>query len=349
MTLGPCPSNTAENDIDAILGRCRFLVRPALQAALEQLPGMPGRMAGYALGLCNADGTPRRAHGGKGLRPAIAMLCAQAAGGPPRAAIAGAVAVELVHAFSLVHDDIIDGDERRRHQPTVWKTYGIGPAVLSGDALLALAIRTLAAEGAATATDHLSVALIDLVRGQADDMAFEDRPYTGSGAVTVEEYHDMAARKTGALLGCAAAVGTILGGGSAALAETMTQMGRHLGVAFQAIDDVLGISGDPAVTGKPVYSDLRRRKKTLPIVYALQSGTTSGQQLAHLLADQPADPATLRQAADLIDTSGGREFTYRVAGHHLDAALTLISTSGLREPAASQLSALATFLVDRTY
>jgi len=349
LTRETSPSDATNNDVNAILERYRFLVHPAIQETIEQLTAGPGRMAGYALGLCEADGTPRRTLGGKGLRPAITMLCAQAAGGEARAGIAGAVAVELVHAFSLVHDDIIDRDERRRHRPTVWKTYGIGPAILSGDALLALAVSTLAAEGAGSATAHLSAALIDLVRGQADDMAFEDRPYDGPGAVTVEEYQDMAARKTGALLGCAAAIGTTLGGGNAALAEAMTQMGRHLGVAFQAIDDVLGISGDPAVTGKPVFSDLRQGKKTLPIVYALQSDTAAGRRLASLLTDRPPAPATLRHAADLIDASGGRAFAYRVAAHHLETALTLISTSGLREPAAGQLSTLATFLIDRAY
>lgn len=345
-------ANATENDVDEILARCRGLVRPALRAALERLPGHAGRMAGYALGLYEADGTPRHALGGKGLRPAIAVLCAQAAGGPARAGVAGAAAVELVHAFSLVHDDIIDGDERRRHRPTVWKAYGVGPAVLSGDALLALAVRTLTAvdgAAAATAIGHLSDALIDLVHGQADDMAFEDRPYDGPGAVTVEEYRAMAARKTGALLGCAAAVGTLLGGGTPALAETTARAGRSLGVAFQAIDDLLGISGTPAITGKPVFSDLRQGKKTLPIVFALQSGTAPGRHLAELLAPRPDDPATLRRAADLVDAAGGRAFTLQQAEHHLDEALTLITTSGLNGPAAAELVTLARFLVERSH
>lgn len=350
MALETSSSGLAENDIDAILERSRFLVRPALSAALEELPGDPGRMAGYALGLSETDGTPRRTAGGKGLRPAITLLSAQAAGGAAGPAIAGAVAVELVHAFSLVHDDIIDGDERRRHRPTVWKAYGVGPAVLSGDALLALAVRTLtAADGTTAAVAYLSGALIDLVRGQADDMAFEERPYVGPGAVTVEEYRAMAARKTGSLLGCAAAVGTLLGGGPVPQAETMARMGRHLGVAFQAIDDLLGISGDPAVTGKPVLSDLRGGKKTLPLVHALESGTEAGRRLAEIVASRPDDPAELRRAGALIDAAGGRTFTRDQAAHHLDAALTLLTTSGLHDPAATQLATLATFLVDRRH
>src|SRR5262245_53165629 len=103
------------------------------------------------------------------------------------------------------------------------------------------------------------------VHGQSQDVAFETRPWRGPQAVTVEEYCSMATRKTGALLGCAAAVGVLLGGGSPALATAMRQMGRHLGLAFQAIDDLLGIWGDPEVTGKPVWNDLQQGKKTLPV------------------------------------------------------------------------------------
>lgn len=350
MTLEASSSNIAGIDVAAILSQCRFVVTPALHTALEQLPGGPRHAAGYALGLSEADGTPRTELGGKGLRPTITVLCSQAAGGTAQVAIAGAVAVELVHAFSLVHDDIIDGDERRRHRPSVWKEYGVESAVLTGDALLALAVHTLtAAEGSATATGYLTAALIDLVRGQADDMAFEKRPYDGPDAVTVEEYTEMAAGKTGALLGCSAAVGALLGGGSPAMADALTRIGRHLGVAFQAIDDLLGLSGDPAVTGKPILSDLRRGKKTLPVVHALQSGTSAGNRLAELLASRPSAPAALHQVARLIDAAGGRRFTRQQAKQHLDTALTLISAARLRPPAAQQLSALADFVVSRTH
>jgi geranylgeranyl diphosphate synthase type I len=352
MTLeASCPGATG-NDVDDILDRCRLLIRPALQAALEELSPEPRRMASYAVGLSETDGTPRSAHGGKRLRPAITVLCAQAAGGSAQAAIAGAVAVELVHAFSLVHDDIIDQDERRRHRPTVWKAYGIGPAVLSGDALLALAVRTLTSvDGAAatTAVGHLSTALIDLIHGQSADMSFEHRPYAGPGAVTAEEYGDMAARKTGALLGCAAAVGTLLGGGSPERADLMARMGRHLGIAFQVADDLLAISGDPEVTGKPLFNDLRQAKKTLPVIYALQNGAAPGRRLAEMLAARPDDTETLRTAAGLVDTSGGRAYARRQAEHHLEQALALIAAAGPRVPAADDLTALAYFLVNRAH
>ncbi|MFC7721898.1 polyprenyl synthetase family protein [Nonomuraea recticatena] len=226
------------------LARCRQLLEPAMRATVADLHPWTERMAAFTLGWSDIDGTPVEADTGKGLRPALAMLCAEAAGGTFESAVPGAVAVELVHVFSLVHDDIIDSDERRRHRPAVWKAYGVGPAVLAGDALLALAVRS-AASGphAAAAASLLSSALVELVHGQTLDMAFEERPWTGPEAVTVAEYTSMAADKTGSLIGCAAALGVTFAGAPAVLATRMYGMGRDLGLAFQMVDDVLGIWG----------------------------------------------------------------------------------------------------------
>ncbi|MFD0427848.1 polyprenyl synthetase family protein [Streptomyces zhihengii] len=160
----------------------------------------------------------------------------------------GAVAVELVHAFSLLHDDLMDGDETRRRRPALWKAYGAGPAVLAGDALFALAVRTVAltADGVAPAAmRRLSVALADLVRGQARDLASEGRPWLGPDAVSPREYGVTAELKTGSLLGCAVASGALLGGAGEETVHALDLMGRHAGVAFQLVDDVLGIWGDP--------------------------------------------------------------------------------------------------------
>ncbi|EST19855.1 polyprenyl synthetase family protein, partial [Streptomyces roseochromogenus] len=171
-----------------------------------------------------------------------AVLGAEAAGADGRAGVPAAVAVELVHAFSLLHDDIMDGDPTRRRRPAVWKAYGTGPAVLAGDALFALAVETLATvpQGAG-AVRLLSAALADLVRGQADDLLFAARPCTGPERVTPGEYRAMAEGKTGALLGCAAALGAVLGGADETTAGALDRAGRHLGVAYQLVDDVLGL------------------------------------------------------------------------------------------------------------
>ncbi|MFC7466592.1 polyprenyl synthetase family protein [Actinomadura keratinilytica] len=145
-----------------------------------------------------------------------------------------------------------------------------------GDALHALAVQTLAeapGERAPAAVRHLSRSLTALVRGQADDLRFEELPWTGPDAPGLAAYRAMAEQKTGALLGCAAALGAELGGAPGATVTALDRAGRHLGVAFQAVDDLLGIWGDPALTGKPVHSDLRQRKKTHPVLAALAGAT----------------------------------------------------------------------------
>jgi geranylgeranyl diphosphate synthase, type I len=324
------------------------MVEPAIREAIGRLHPWPGQMAAFSFGWVEPDGAPRQVQGGKGLRPALVLLCAEGVGSPAELAVPGAVAVELVHAFSLVHDDIMDGDELRRHRETVWKAYGIGPAVLGGDALLALAVDTLARAGglqAGLAMLRLSAALVELVHGQAEDARFETRAWYGPDAVTVEQYCAMAVGKTGSLLGAAAAVGALLGGGSPDVADRMALLGRHLGLAFQAVDDLLGIWGDPEVTGKPIFSDLRRGKKTLPIVAAL----SRAPELSDLLSVEEVDEVTLRRSAELIEAAGGRAFAEELAAAELGRALDIINSSELSGAAAANLVELSLFLVHRVH
>ncbi|MEV0176116.1 polyprenyl synthetase family protein [Streptomyces sp. NPDC050803] len=335
-------SSTAPATARQVLDRCRTLVRPALTEAVGRLHPWVGEMAAYAFGWCEVGGAPAAAPGGKGVRQALAVLGAEAVGGDERAGTTAAVAVELVHAFSLLHDDIMDGDPARRYRPTVWKAYGTGPAVLAGDALFALAVDTLAAAPAGgDAVRTLSSALGDLVRGQADDLLFATRPWTGPERVRPAEYRAMAEHKTGALLGCALALGATLGGAPPATAAALDRAGRHLGIAFQVVDDVLGIWGDPSVTGKPVHGDLRERKKTFPVLVALDS--PEAPRLAPLL-ESGADPGA---AAALIERAGGRSASLAEARRRVAVAEAALDGVPLAAGAAGELRSLLGFLVRR--
>ncbi|GAA3770202.1 family 2 encapsulin nanocompartment cargo protein polyprenyl transferase [Streptomyces coacervatus] len=335
---------TAPADAPEVLDRCRELVRPALVEAVGRMHPWVGEMAAYSFGWCEVGGAPAVASGGKGLRQALAVLGAEAAGAPGRAGVPAAVAVELVHTFSLLHDDIMDGDAARRRRPTVWKAYGTGPAVLAGDALFALAVETLAAApGGPHAVRVLSAALGDLVRGQADDLLFAARPWTGPQRVRPEEYRAMAEHKTGALLGCGAALGALLGGAAPSVVDALDRAGRHLGIAFQVIDDVLGIWGDPTVTGKPVHGDLRERKKTFPVLAALDSDAPGAQRLAALL-DAGGDP---EEAAALIETLDGRSVALAEAEGHIAAVETALADVALEARPVHELRSLLEYLVRR--
>jgi geranylgeranyl diphosphate synthase type I len=273
--------------VPEVLARSRRVIGPALTAAIERLAPEIRRLVSYHMGWTDAAGNPIESPGGKGIRPTLAMLAAEAAWAEPDVGVPGGVAVELVHNFSLIHDDIIDADVERHHRSTVWATFGIGPAIVAGDAMQILAHQVLlespSGQGAG-ASAALADATAAMIAGQADDIAFE-----GRRDVTVEQCMAMSAAKTGALLGCAASIGAILAGAPPATVGALRDYGRHLGLAFQAVDDLLGIWGDPARTGKPAGSDLRQRKKSMPVVAALAAGGPECDELRQLIVGPAGD------------------------------------------------------------
>ncbi|MBE9376603.1 polyprenyl synthetase family protein [Saccharopolyspora sp. HNM0983] len=348
MTALQHNANGAGAAARAALDRSRTAAEPALRAAVDELPERMRHITGYHLGWWDERGNPVDADRGKAVRPALVLLASAAVGGAESDALPGAVAVELVHNFSLLHDDVMDGDVSRRHRPTAWTVFGTGPAILAGDALLTLANDVLAScanPRAAEAARMLSTAVLDLISGQSADLTFEDRH-----VVELAECRRMARDKTGALLGGAAALGALLGGGSAEQVARMQSFGERLGVAFQHVDDLLGIWGDPGVTGKPVFSDLRTRKKTLPVVAALSSGTPAGQRLAELYRrDEPLSGSDLAHAAELVAVAGGRAWSQRQADDVLSSALRDLRRAGPVESATGELTALAQLMTNRDH
>jgi geranylgeranyl diphosphate synthase, type I len=325
----------------------RATVDPALRAAVDTLPASLRRIAGYHCGWWDEEGRPVGASGGKAIRPVLALLSAAAAGGAPAAATPAAVAVELVHNFSLLHDDVMDGDRTRRHRATAWTVFGVGQAILAGDALLALAYDVVAGSGhpgAAAGGRMLNAAVLSLLDGQSADLAFEAR-----GDVALGECVDMSRGKTAALLGCACALGATFAGAGTERVARLRDFGEQLGLAFQFVDDLLGIWGDPEVTGKPVYADLHHRKKSLPVVAALTSGTAAGRELAAIYAGPPPSAADLVRAAELIDAAGGRAWCQAQADDLLGQALHHLRAARPRANASAELIEVARSLINRDH
>lgn len=323
------------------------LLTPALRAAVATLPAPEERVAGYHRGWCEADGTPSdpARGGGKAVRPMLAMLSAVAVGGTPAVAVPGAVAVELVHDFTLLHDDVIDGDALRRHRPAAWSAFGTPAAVLTGDALLVTAMRVVAdvpARGT-LAVRELVTALLDLVEGQSDDVAFERAP-----EVSPAQYLAMAEGKTGALMGCACALGGVLAGADAEQVSGLRDFGRRLGVAFQCADDVLGIWGRTARSGKPVGADLAARKKSLPVVAALADGGPAARRLRELYdSPRPFEEADIALARRLVEEAGGRRAAEEEARRQVTAALRSLSCAQPTAEAYQRLRDIAWTMTGR--
>jgi geranylgeranyl diphosphate synthase, type I len=317
--------------------RARTAIEPALYDAIERLDPDSRRLAHYHFGA-----------GGKAVRPALALLSARAVGADESIAVPGAVAVELVHNFSLVHDDLMDGDVERRHRPTVWALHGAAAAILCGDAMLALATQVLLDIGtldAVEAARQLAAATQELIRGQHADLEFERRRYVG-----VDECLAMAAGKTGALLACSAAIGAVLAGAPSSSVRALSTYGAELGLAFQLVDDLLGIWGDAAATGKPVGSDLRARKKSLPVAFALTDRGSASAALARWLATEgPDSDNDIARAAELVEAAGGRAWAAEEATRRLALAEYALAPADLDRDAVDELVALGRFVVTREH
>jgi geranylgeranyl diphosphate synthase type I len=338
-------------DVGSLFERIQKTMAPRVRAAVDRLPASIRGVVGYHFGWCDESGRPANGSAGKLLRPALTLSCAQAVGGTADRAVDAAVAVELVHNFSLLHDDVMDGDATRRHRRTVWSRFGVPAAILAGDALLALAVEVLAESGApapasaAGSVSTLCAALRELIDGQCKDISFERRD-----DVTVDECLAMAGGKTAALLRCACELGAVHGGGTPAQVLALARFGWHLGLAFQLVDDLLGIWGDPQATGKPCLADLRARKKTLPVVAALAARGPSGRRLAEVyLRPDPLTEPELTTVAALVELAGGRVWAQTEAEHHLRAAMGWLKAAGPVDDARDTLAALAALVTRRDY
>ncbi|MDF3297944.1 family 2 encapsulin nanocompartment cargo protein polyprenyl transferase [Streptomyces tropicalis] len=343
-------ADTADgHDAPAILDRARSVVDPELRAAVASLPAALRRIARYHFGWEHADGTPAAEHGGKAIRPALVLTAAAAVGGPEArtAAARAAAAVELVHNFTLLHDDVMDRDATRRHRATAWTVFGDPAAILAGDALQALALRVLAQDphpASPAAAARLAACVVELCEGQQADTALERRD---PREVTLGEVLAMAEAKTGALLGCACALGGLYAGAAEDDVEALDAFGRQAGLAFQLIDDVIGIWGDPGRTGKPAGADLAARKKSLPVVAALTSGTPAAEELATLYA-RPYREGETERTTLAVERAGGRDWAQTEAADLMGRAVGELARAVPDPVRAGGLLALAEFVTRRT-
>jgi geranylgeranyl diphosphate synthase type I len=290
-------------------------------------------MVRYHLGL-DGSGAPA----GKRMRPLLGLLAYASIAGDHARALPGAAAVELGHNFSLVHDDIEDGDRERRHRPTVWALHGVPQAINTGDMLFSLsrmALHRLSDLGFSDAKvlrlmrlyDETCVALcegqyIDIATSESDDM------------MSVDLYFDMIGRKTAALIAASIEAGALLATDDDEVVRRYRAFGWALGLAFQLNDDLLGIWGQEQATGKEP-SDVMRKKKTLPVIYAFEHATPEDRRRLKVLydQDQPTDGDVAAIVA-ILERAGARQYTRDQARRHRDEALVELDAAGVVDAAA---------------
>jgi geranylgeranyl diphosphate synthase type I len=322
-------------------------IEAELRRAVEQAGG-PGldplrHMLAYHLGWEGEGAGPEAS--GKRLRPLLVLLACAAAGGEWRAALPAAAAVELVHNFSLIHDDIEDNSPLRRGRPTVWTQWGIPQAINAGDAMFTLAFlailrleETISLPAALEGSRLLQTTCLRLTQGQYLDISFEQR-----SDLRLEDYWPMVTGKTAALLSAGCELGALAAGCGDAERAAYRQFGLSLGLAFQAQDDLLGIWGDSALTGKSAESDLVSGKKSLPVLY----GLARPGAFARRWAQGPIQPGQAAEVAALLEAEGARRFTEAEADRLTGEALSALESAHPQGEAGAALRVLALKLVKR--
>jgi geranylgeranyl diphosphate synthase type I len=325
----------------AVEGELQRVVYHSCNPAYPEMVGMLAYHMGW-----EGEGAGKEAQG-KRIRPLLTLLCADACGVDWHAALPAAAAVELLHNFSLIHDDIQDQSQLRRGRPTVWVKWGIAQAINAGDMLFTLAFLALqnleeTSSGAVAldASRILQKVCLRLTEGQYLDLSYEKRP-----DLTLADYWPMITGKTSALLGGCAALGALVGRADRDRREAFDEFGVKLGLAFQVLDDWLGIWGDEALTGKSAESDLISGKKSLPVLF----GLAQENQFARRWRQGEIQVAEISQLVRLLEEDGAQSFTLSEADRLTKEARAALHRAVPEPERAKNLSDLTEQLLQRRY
>jgi len=349
-------SRIASPALPAIFSRYKRWVEQELACAV---PGTPGfelhTVLRYHLGWVDRHGTPAAepVSQGKALRPTLCLFACEALGGDPSRAGPAAAALELIHNFSLLHDDIQDRDLERRHQATAWSVWGEPKALVAGNAMqclgdLAMLSTTrygVAAETALSVSHRLTESYLEMIEGQCLDLDFESRT-----AITTQDYLHMIACKTGALIRCSLEAGAALGADDPAAAAAFARFGVYLGRVFQVRDDYLGIWGDQGTTGKAVGNDIRRRKKSFPVVYGLEhAADLARRRMLDIYKQEQLSEADVAEVLEVLEESGAPQTSQQLTLENAGRALQELSAMTLPPWARAEAEQLVDFLARREF
>lgn len=309
-------------------------------------------MIRYHLGWINSQGDNINNNSGKKLRATLCLLACESLNGDFRKALPLAAAIELIHNYSLVHDDIQDDDKQRRHRPTVWSLWGKPQAINVGSALKVLASLSVAKlRGHDISSDKqvevfeiLDNSCLKMIEGQFLDINFENL-----SDITIENYLEMIEKKTSALIEGALKIGAVLNIKSSKLGP-FERFGRYLGLAFQIRDDILGIWGNNTKTGKPQGNDIRKRKKTLPIVFYLQvSNKKIKERLLKIYSKKRISERNIDYIMSLLNDIGAKRFCEEKSIEYYKLALDEIKNLPILSDKVSHFKEISRFLIKRDF
>ena len=352
--MTPSPKLAAEGaatSLPDLFQRYRPGIAQAMRDELAQDSVDLYDMLRYYMGWVDERGRPRPAMEGKGLRPTLCMFACEAVGGNAELALPAAVALEFIHNFSLIHDDIQDLDETRHGRKTLWAVWGMPKALVAGNALRIVAdqvLHKLVAGGlehkrALVAVGLLTEAYLEMIEGQYLDLSFEGRHDIG-----MDDYLGMISRKTGALIRCSLALGAVIGADDPTVATAFRNCGAALGYVFQIRDDILGVWGDEETTGKPVGADIRRKKNSYPVVFAMeQSKGQDSETLNRIYRTEHVDEPDVASVLEIMERVDVRGHAHESAAAYADVALESLRSVEMSPQAREEIEGLTQFLLVR--
>jgi geranylgeranyl diphosphate synthase type I len=331
--------------------------RPELEAELKYVIGRASLplydMMRYHMGWIDEFGRTQDNIAGKRLRPVLCLLACQALGGKWQQVLPVAAAVELVHNFSLIHDDIQDSSTERRGRPTIWYIWGQPQAINTGDAMHALALSSLL-RLEDTGTPHskmvraariLGEASLKLSEGQYRDLSFETHL-----DISINDYLSMISGKTSALFSCSLEIGAVVATDNESQISRIRKFGHALGMTFQVHDDVLSIWGDERTTGKSSATDIRSKKKTLPVIFALEKAKgADGERLRQIYNKEIIEPSDVDAVLEVLNKLDARGHAQEISRKYYNEAMSELDALDIPQHAKADLESIAIFLLERQY
>ena len=336
-------------ELPLVLSRYKDVLDLALKDAISDRRIFLYDMLRYCMGWSDAYGAPLETKKGKGIRPSLCLFTCDALGGDIEKALPAAVALELIHNFSLIHDEIQDSDEIRHHRPTLWNVWGIPKALVAGNVMRVLADKSMST----MPSDHsklltvsssiVSEACLEMIEGQYMDISFE-----GGDGISVDQYMKMISHKTGALLRSSVHIGAVIGSRGGRVADIFREIGIKLGFMFQIRDDILGTWGETTSTGKPVGSDIRRKKNTLPIIHARETQPYQ-EEISELYSLEFIEDHHVDRVLDILDATKAGHYCQRLVEDYALEVSKDIQNIGFSKNSREEFQALVSFLVDRSF
>lgn len=339
---------------EAIFGPILTDIETEMQAVRREqteIAPMLWEIVDYQFGWDLADPQARQRVSGKRIRPLLMALVAQAISGAYRHVLAAGAALEMIHNFTLIHDDVMDKSPERRHRPAVWTRWGANQAINAGDGLYALAnlaSARLLRSGASPVKvvrvfEGLSRACLNTAEGQMLDIDFETRE-----DVSPDDYITMITNKSATLIEFAALAGALLSTDDEDMIAAYARFARHLGIAFQVRDDYLGVWGDKAQTGKSTTSDIREKKKSYPVLIAFaQASTTDRAALRQIYAQEKLSDHDVEAVLAILARCDAATHTDSVTGQYFDHAMHYLDSTGVQNDTQTLIQHYATFLIHR--